>query len=205
MTLKLLPLLCAGTLVGCLGSGRAGAEELTRAEQEEISQLASIEARLNQKLSLEFDNEKLETVLGLIGAISKINIVLDPKVRTAEPTVTLKVDKMDTATVLKWVTQLTDTHVEYVDKAFYVTKEVPKKKAEEERNALAVELITVGADTSILPPPGDEITDVDIHKVAQAIWEKTEPKPQDFPGPHVDLTPPPAGGVINPFAAPGGN
>lgn len=140
-------------------------------------------AGLDKKVTMELVDNDLVEALDLISTMTGINIIVSPKVRELKPKVTLNVKSMDAANVLKWLTKLTDTHIEVQDSALYVSDVPSKAAADEERTEMLLALTRMGADTGILPPEGQEITEADRLKVAMALFEKEQPKPTDFPGP----------------------
>lgn len=149
-----------------------------------------ISASLSRHLTLEFVETNLEEALNFIATLTRLNIVVNPKVREKNLKVSLSVRDMDAANVLKWVARLTDTYIELNNQALYVTDK-PTGNEEEEERAEALMLVSrVGADASVLPAEGQPMTNEDRIRIAMAIWEKENPKPTDFPAPELDLSRP---------------
>ena len=161
-------------------------------------------AGLDRRITLELLDDKLESALELIGSLTGINIILHPKVRELQPKVTLNVKNMDAANVLKWLAKLTETHIEVGEQALFFTDKASAQVADEEREEAIGLLARHGVDPNVLPPQGAEMTPTDRAKIAMAIWEKENPKVQDFPGPSVGSFPDdPSGNAMgNPFGAP---
>ncbi|MBI3828731.1 MAG: hypothetical protein HY291_04400 [Planctomycetes bacterium] len=158
-------------------------------------------AGLDRKLTLELVDDDFCEALELVSSMTNINIVISPKVRELKPRVSLNVKSMDAANVLKWMTKLTDTHIEIHEGALYITDKPSKEAADTERTELLLALTRMGADTNVLPPDGQEITEADRMKVAMAIFEKENPKPTDFPGPRPGAfnSDPDSNPAVNPF------
>lgn len=158
-------------------------------------------AALDRKISLELVDDDFVESLDLISSLTGINIIISPKVRELKPKITLNVKSMDAANVLKWMTKLTDTHIEVHDAALYITDKPSKQAAVDERTEMLLALTRMGADPAVLPPDGQEITEADRLKVAMALFEKEHPKPTDFPGPGVGAFPndPDSNPILNPF------
>lgn len=158
-------------------------------------------AALDKRLTLEFKDEKLENALDLVRSLTALNIIVNPKVLEAQPTISLRVQGMDAATVLKWLTRLSNTHIDVRDQALYVTDQPPKEAEDEERMEALMMMTRAGVDPAEhLPPPDTPLTDADRVKIATAIWKKTNPKPPDFPGPEISLGVQAEQQPFNPFA-----
>jgi len=158
-------------------------------------------AGLDRKITFELIDEPLVDVVEMLTSLTGINIIIHPKVRELNPKITLNVKNMDAANVLKWITKLTETHVSVQEQALYITAEASKADADEERTELLMAVTRAGVDKAVLPADGAEITEADRMKVAQAIFEKENPKPTDFPGPVAGSFPndPDSNGIGNPF------
>jgi hypothetical protein len=140
--------------------------------------------QMHKKVTLELVDTPLSEACTLLTSICGLNIVIAPVVRTNDPKINLRINDMDAGTALKWFAQLTETHLEIVDQAVFVSDKKSKKVADAERNAL-IEIAAKHKVVAELPPEGAEITDQDHVKLALAIMEKEEIKVQDFPGPTI--------------------
>jgi hypothetical protein len=129
----------------------------------------------------------LEEAVTFIATVTRLNIIVDPKVRQKNLKVSLRVREMDAGNVLKWIARLTDTYIEPVNKALFVTDKPSPEAADAERTEAVMLIARVGADPSVLPPEGQSLTDEDRIRIAMAIWEKENPKPTDFPAPELRL------------------
>ncbi|NUP99046.1 MAG: hypothetical protein HUU35_04225, partial [Armatimonadetes bacterium] len=144
-------------------------------------------AGLERHVSFDFEDTPLSEALHLVATVADLNIIVNPKVRSTDPRVTLNVKQMDAGTALKWITKLSGTYISVVDEALYVTDTPPKEEEDEERMEFAMLITFNKLDGSLMPPPGQPITDQERMALAQALFEKTNPKPQDFPGPDIGL------------------
>src|SRR5262245_55390028 len=72
---------------------------------------------LMKKMTVEFVDTKLSDALELVATATNVNIIIHPRLRTSNPTVNLKVTDMDAGTLIKWLTELTDTHADLKDQA----------------------------------------------------------------------------------------
>lgn len=142
--------------------------------------------QLDKKLTLELTNEKLTTAFELVANVTGLNIIIAPQVRQANPLLTLKVQDMDAGSVVRWMTQLSQTFVEVRDQALWITDKPSKDLIDEERK----ELVLLGASMGIkfeLPPEGTQLNNQDLMKIAMQILEKEQVKVPDFPGPGIGL------------------
>lgn len=144
-------------------------------------------AGLSRRLTLEFVDTNLSEAIAFVATVTRLNIIINPKVREKNLKVNLRVKDMDAGNVLKWMARLTDTHIELVNKALYVTDEPSPAAADAERTEALLLLARVGADPSVMPAEGQPLTDADRIRIAMAIWEKENPKPTDFPAPELRL------------------
>jgi hypothetical protein len=142
--------------------------------------------QLDKHLTLDLRETKLVDAMDLVSNLTGLTIVVDTKVRQMDPTLTLKVERMDAATVIHWLTQLTETYADLKDQAIYITHQAPKEDEDEARIGLAVEAARRGV-TLDLPPPGQPISEADAVKIALQLLEKEEIKIQDFPAPKADI------------------
>src|SRR5438067_970937 len=136
--------------------------------------------QMHKKVTLELVDTPLSEACSLLTSITGMNIIIAPAVRTNDPKLNLKINDMDAGTALKWFTQLSETHIEIVDQALFITDKKSKKVADAEREAM-LELAAKHKVIADLPPDGQEITDQDRVKLALAIMDKEEIKVQDFP------------------------
>lgn len=169
--------------------------------QQHLNAYERMDRQLSKKISLEFVDTPLEDAMAFMGQLTGLTIILNPKVRDAKPSVTLRVNDMEAATVIRWLTRLSETHAEVKDEALYITDKPSKEIEDEERQAIQDLAARLRANVD-LPPEGQALTDADRMKIALQLWEKEEPKLTDFPGP--DVTIGAAEQNANPFgAAPG--
>ncbi len=157
-------------------------------------------AALDKRVTLELSDDQLTDALNLIRNLTDVNIIVSPKVEELKPTVSLNVRDMDVATVLKWLTRLTGTFIDVRDQALYITNQKPKEVDDDERMDLISMMARAGVEQDLLPPEGTPMTDADRMKIAMAIWEKTNPKPPDFPGPSFGIMDEQSNQPLNPFA-----
>jgi len=141
---------------------------------------------LDKKVTLEFTDTPLTDAIDFLNALTHINIIVSPKVRESKPVVSLRVTDMDAGTVLKWITQLSETHAEVKDQAIWITDK-PSKEVEDEEKIGIMALAATLNTTVDLPPDGVALTDADRTRIALQLWEKEQPKLQDFPGPDLSM------------------
>ena len=154
--------------------------------------------QLDKRISVEFVDTPLEDAIQFMATLTGANFILSAKVREAKPVLSLRVRDMDAGTVVKWLTKLTETYAEVKDQAIFITDKPSPEAANEERDEILMLAASLGA-TVDLPPEGQPLTPQDRTKIALQLWEKEQPKLQDFPGPDVGL----AGTLdaANPFGA----
>jgi hypothetical protein len=78
---------------------------------------------LKQRVTVDFVDQPLSEVAAFLRQVSSVNIALDPSLQTTNPTLTFKAKDMELGTVLKWTTQLTKTHMGFVDKVVVLSQE----------------------------------------------------------------------------------
>jgi hypothetical protein len=78
---------------------------------------------LKQRVTVDFVDLPLSEVAAFLRQVSSVNIALDPSLQAANSTVTFKAKDMELGTVLKWITQLTRTHMGFVDKVVVLSQE----------------------------------------------------------------------------------
>jgi hypothetical protein len=167
---------------------------------ESLSWQERMDRQLNKRVTIELVGDNLTDTMALMGNLTGLNIIINPKVQQANPTVNLKVQDMDAATALRWITKLTETYAEIKDHAIYITDKPSKEADDEEKTEIMMMAMRVGADVQ-LPADGTPLTDEDRMTIAKAIMAKETPKVRDFPGPDLGLD-----GIkesnTSPFAAP---
>jgi hypothetical protein len=141
---------------------------------------------LDKKITIELVDTPLTEAIDLVNAITHLNIIVNPKVRDSKLTINLKVNDMDAATVIKWMTRLSETYAEIKDQAIWITDKPSKEAENEEKNDIALLAASMHA-TVDLPPDGVELTDADRTKIALQLWEAEQPKVHDFPGPDLSI------------------
>lgn len=142
---------------------------------------------LNRHLSLEFVDTDLDEAINFVATVTRLNIIVSPNVRAKNLKVSLNVKDMDAGSVLRWIARLTDTYIEVINQALYVTDAPSQEEEEAERTEAMLLLTRVGADPAVLPPDGQKLTQEDRLRIALAIWEKENPTPTDFPAPELRL------------------
>jgi len=142
--------------------------------------------QMNKKVAFELVDSKLSEACDLMASLTGLNIILSPKVRQNDPTLTLRVRDMDAGTALKWFTELTDTFAELVDQAIYITDKPSERAVDEEKESI-MKLAARHGVVVELPPGNMPVTNEDAIKIALQIMEKEAIKVQDFPGPDVSL------------------
>jgi hypothetical protein len=142
---------------------------------------------LNRTVSVEFNGESLAEALTMMSAVTGLNIIVDPKLRAKDLKVNLQVRAMDAANVLKWLAKLTDTYMDLADQAIFFTDKPPAGEDDEDRIEATLLLSQVNGDMTLIPPPGQPMTNADCVKIAMEVWEKSNPKPTDFPAPEMQL------------------
>jgi hypothetical protein len=165
-----------------------------------VSPYERMSRQLDKRVTLEFSDTPLSECVDFLNSLTGLNMILSPKVREAKAVVTLRVSDMSAASVIKWITRLTETHAEVKDQALWITDKPSKEAENEEKNEILLLAASMGA-TVDLPPDGVDLTDADRTRIALQLWEKEQPKITHFPGPNLSIgtgTEP----LTNPFAAP---
>lgn len=153
---------------------------------ESLSWQERMERQLNKRVTIELAGDNLADTMSLMSNLTGLNIIVNPKVLQANPTINLKVQDMDAATALRWISKLSETYIEIKDHAIYVTDKPSKEADDEEKTEVMMMAMRVGADVE-LPADGSPLTDDDRMKIARAIMAKETPKVHDFPGPDLGL------------------
>jgi len=85
---------------------------------------AEARKRLAKKVSFEFVDTPLEEAVNFLNAMSKVNIIIDPRVLAdaGKVPVTLKVADMDMETALKWILRMADLDYDIKNQAVFITK-----------------------------------------------------------------------------------
>ena len=148
-------------------SRRSSAE--TRARTEEPWK-QEVRKKLSRRVSFEFVDTPLEEAIQFLNAMTKVNIILDPKV-TAEggnkTPITLRVQDMEMEQALKWILRLAELEFDLRNQAVYITK-------------------AANLQSNV------ELEIYDVRDLTTEI--------QDFPGPRIDLgAQAQAGQAANPF------
>jgi hypothetical protein len=144
-------------------------------------------AGLSRHVTVEFNGESLTECLAMMSSVTGLNIIVDPKLNAQNLKVNLQVRAMDAASVLKWLAKLTDTYMDIANQAIFFTDKPPAGEDDEDRMEAAALLTQVNGDMALIPPPGQPLTNADCVKIAMEVWEKSNPKPTDFPAPEVTL------------------
>jgi hypothetical protein len=85
----------------------------------EMSRAESI--KLNQRMTLDFQDAPLTDVVDFLRDASKMNIVVAPAVLLSAPNITLKSSNMSLGNVLNWVTKLSNTNFGFLNGALYIS------------------------------------------------------------------------------------
>ncbi|HYG74388.1 MAG TPA: hypothetical protein VEK08_05225 [Planctomycetota bacterium] len=129
-----------------------------------------IKKKLSRHVSFEFVDTPLSEAIQFLNSLTKVNIILDPKIAAegADKTpITLRVQDMEMDLALKWILRLAELEYDLRQQAVFITK-----KANLAANV--------------------ELEIYDIRDLTTAVT--------DFPGPRIDVgTAAAAGGVVNPF------
>ncbi|MBA3697867.1 MAG: hypothetical protein H0W78_03225 [Planctomycetes bacterium] len=88
----------------------------------------AIAAKLNQRVTLDFQDAALTDVVDFLRSVSHINIVVAPAVTLTSPTITLKAKDMSLGNTLHWLTKLSNTHMGFIHGALFISNE-PVKEA----------------------------------------------------------------------------
>ena len=173
---------------GSRDNGTSGSPERIQAAQlyGTIDWAERMDRQLGKKLTIDLAGDSLTDAVALITSITGANIIINPKVQQANPTVSLKVTDMDAATVLRWITKLTDTYAEIKDQAIFITDKPSKESDDSEKTDIIMMAARVGAQVD-LPADGSPLTDDDRMRIAKQILEKEMPKIPDFPGPDMGI------------------
>ena len=78
-------------------------------------------ARLNQRVTVDFQDASIDAVADFLRSVSGANIVVAPAVTASGTTVTLKASSMSLGNVLHWVTKMTNTHIGYIHGAIFLS------------------------------------------------------------------------------------
>lgn len=88
----------------------------------------AVAAKLQQRVTLDFQDAPVTDVIDFLRNVSKVNIVVAPAVTLSAPTITLKAKDMSLGNTLHWVTKMTNTHMGYIHGALFISDE-PVKEA----------------------------------------------------------------------------
>lgn len=133
-----------------------------------------IRKKLSRHVSFEFVDTPLEEAIQFLNSLTKVNIILDPKIAAEganKTPITLRVQDMEMDLALKWILRLAELEYDLRNQAVFITK-----KANLAANV--------------------ELEIYDIRDLTTAVT--------DFPGPRIDVglasgTGGQGGGVVNPF------
>jgi hypothetical protein len=85
-------------------------------------------AKLGQRITLDFQDASLTDVIDFLRTSTRINIVVAPTVLIKSPTITLKASNMSLGNVLHWITKLSSTQMGYIHGALFIS-DVPIAEA----------------------------------------------------------------------------
>lgn len=125
--------------------------------------------KLSRRVSFEFVDTPLEEALTFLNSLSKVNIILDPKVAAegaGRIPINLKVSEMDMSTALTWILRLAQLEFDLRNQAVFITK-----KSELASNV--------------------ELEIYDVRDLTATVT--------DFPGPRIELGVAAQGAPVNPF------
>lgn len=88
----------------------------------------AVAAKLQQRVTLDFQDAPVTDVVDFLRDVSKVNIVVAPGVTLRAPTITLKAKDMTLGNTLHWVTKMTGTHMGFIHGALFISDE-PVKEA----------------------------------------------------------------------------
>ncbi|MCZ7647104.1 MAG: hypothetical protein M5U26_17915 [Planctomycetota bacterium] len=149
-------------------TGKAHAEEPWKEE---------IRKKLARHVSFEFVDTPLEEALAFLNSLTKVNIILDPRVAAEDAgkvAITLRVADMDMQTALKWILRLAELDFDLRNQAVFITKKAN---------------LTANVELEIY----------DVRDLTTTVT--------DFPGPRIEVGVAGSNAPVNPFAqqAAGGN
>jgi len=81
----------------------------------------AIAAKLNQRVTLDFQDAPLTDVVDFLRSVSHINIVVAPAVMLSAPAITLKAKDMSLGNTLHWLTKLSNTHMGFIHGALFLS------------------------------------------------------------------------------------
>jgi hypothetical protein len=88
----------------------------------------AVAAKLNQRVTLDFQDAPLTDVVDFLRSVSRINIVVAPAVALSAPSITLKAKDMSLGNTLHWLTKLSNTHMGFIHGALFISDQ-PVKEA----------------------------------------------------------------------------
>jgi len=133
---------------------RTGQETHARPEE---SWKADIRRKLQRRVTFEFVDQSLEDAINFLNSLTKVNIIIDPKIAANngnKTPITLRVTDMELELALKWILRLADLDYDLRNQAVFITQ-----KANLSSNV-----------------------ELDIYDVRDLTTQIT-----DFPGPRIDL------------------
>ena len=87
----------------------------------------AIAAKLNQRVTLDFQDAPLTDVIDFLRSVSHINIVVAPAVILSAPSITLKAKDMSLGNTLHWLTKLSNTHMGFIHGALFLSDQPVKE------------------------------------------------------------------------------
>jgi hypothetical protein len=84
---------------------------------------AALEKKLENKVTFDFNDTKLEDATGFLQTLTNVPIILDPEViAKGAPILTLRVQEMTARNSLEWIVRLGDLNFDIRDEAIYIFK-----------------------------------------------------------------------------------
>lgn len=89
----------------------------------------AIAAKMNQRVTLDFQDAPLTDVVDFLRSVSHINIVVAPAVMLNSPNITLKAKDMSLGNTLHWLTKLSNTHMGFIHGALFISDQPVKESS----------------------------------------------------------------------------
>ncbi|MBN2714149.1 MAG: hypothetical protein JXR97_17150 [Planctomycetes bacterium] len=131
------------------------------AEREESDETRKVRQRLQQRYTLDFEQQDATEVLQQLRHLSGINIIYNPGPTVSVPPITLSVNEMRMDNILNWIMTITGLHYEITDGVVHITS------AEELQGGVMTEvydvrdLIRAVSDARTMPTDDDDDDDDD--------------------------------------------